>query len=113
MKRSSCLRKMPRNMKKPRIRIGLEDLLVNCFRAKALEVCSFNRTYAANILGINVRTVRLWILEMADLGYQFPTDSGGGDWKKRTGPTTEQLNEITRFATAFIESLHRRHHDSF
>jgi hypothetical protein len=85
---------------------GLEQLLVNCFRAKVFEVCDFNRSHAALVLGISVRTFRAWLTDMRSMGYDWPESKGGG--AQPAHPKSEKVERVRRYAGRYSSSLKRR-----
>jgi hypothetical protein len=77
---------------------GLEDLMITNFRLFVLRACGWNRTHAANSLGISVRSMGIFIARMIQLGIIIP------DSKLDPKISGEDLRTMSKWAT-FVDML--------
>lgn len=86
---------------------GLEEFMIDSFRAKVFEACALNRTYAARTLGISRRAFVLWMKRMNRLGFVWPEDVGGGHLD-RPKPSERLLRSLRKYAVKYQRSLSKR-----
>lgn len=86
---------------------GLEEFMIDSFRAKVFEACSLNRTYAASTLGISRRAFVIWMRRMNRLGFEWPSAVGGGHLD-RPQPSVRMLRSLRKYAAKYQRALSKR-----
>lgn len=51
---------------------GIEEELILNFRLAVLEACHWHRAYAAEVLGISVRALTIFLMRCKELGFEIP-----------------------------------------